>query len=90
MLRLDGNPSGQDMSRTEYRDAVANADERRLTIVRGATAMRQPARENIPLHRQLADLGVQYADLAGRIPTATLVASQRERPPGFAGEAPRV
>ena len=26
MLRLDGNPGGQDMSRDEYQDAVADAD----------------------------------------------------------------
>ena len=38
MLRLDGNPSGQDMSRTEYRDAVANADEQYSRMLRALLA----------------------------------------------------
>ena len=34
MLRLDDNPGGQDMSRTEYEDAVADADVQYAQMLR--------------------------------------------------------
>lgn len=38
LLRLDGNPGGQDMSRIEYRDAAADADGQYTRILRALLA----------------------------------------------------